>query len=56
MEGPERSEDGAWNYWGPEQTTLLAQELLTLGIDLLDVSSGGTSINQKITIEPGYQV
>ncbi|KAH6916961.1 NADH:flavin oxidoreductase/NADH oxidase [Coprinopsis sp. MPI-PUGE-AT-0042] len=56
IEGPERGDNGEWNYWGPEQTALLAQELLGLGVDLVDVSSGGASINQKITIEPGYQI
>lgn len=43
-------------FRGIEQTTILAKRLRDLGIDLLDVSSGGVSPKQKITIGPGYQV
>ena len=55
MDEPERSENGQWNWWGPDQTTLLAQALLKQGVDLIDVSSGGSSLEQKITLAPGYQ-
>ena len=45
-------EDG----WDVAQTIELAQRLQSLGADFLDVSSGGVSPLQKITIGPGYQV
>jgi 2,4-dienoyl-CoA reductase-like NADH-dependent reductase (Old Yellow Enzyme family) len=54
--GPERSEDNAWNWWGIEQSKLLAKELEKAGVDLIDVSSGGLYVKQKITVGPGYQV
>lgn len=60
IEGEERSDDGSnpegWRFWGIEQTTILAKKLGDIGVDLLDVSSGGVSPKQKITIGPGYQV
>lgn len=49
--GPE--EDKSWTA---EQSARLAQVLATKGVDLIDVSSGGNSAQQKITIRgPGYQ-
>jgi NADPH2 dehydrogenase len=45
--------DGGWDV---EQTIVLAQELKKRGVDWIDVSSGGVSPLQKITIGPGYQV
>jgi len=49
--------------WLPEQTSwtvdeavLLAKELQAIGIDLIDVSSGGNAPHAKIEIGPGYQV
>ncbi|KAM7206013.1 FMN-linked oxidoreductase [Rhypophila sp. PSN 637] len=49
--GPE--EDKSWTA---EQSARLAQMLATKGVDLIDVSSGGNSPQQKITIRgPGYQ-
>jgi 2,4-dienoyl-CoA reductase-like NADH-dependent reductase (Old Yellow Enzyme family) len=44
-------EDG----WNPDETVELACRLKTLGVDLIDVSSGGTSANAEIPIGPGYQ-
>ncbi|KAF7347671.1 Nadh:flavin oxidoreductase nadh oxidase [Mycena venus] len=60
-EGPEKSEDGTWLQWGIEQSTLWVGKMLSLGvIDLLDVSSGGNWVKQKISpssnIGHGYQV
>ncbi|KAF7347670.1 Nadh:flavin oxidoreductase nadh oxidase [Mycena venus] len=62
-EGPEKSEDGTWLQWGIEQSTLWVGKMLDLGIiDLLDVSSGGNWVKQKISpveasnIGHGYQV
>lgn len=58
--GPERlatpsgAEEYAW--WGLEQTTLFAAQLRDAGVDLLDVSSAGSSPAQAITTGPGYQV
>jgi 2,4-dienoyl-CoA reductase-like NADH-dependent reductase (Old Yellow Enzyme family) len=45
--------DGGWNL---EQTIALAQKLKSLGVDLLDTSSGGNVANAQIPVGPGYQV
>ncbi|KAI9463810.1 NADH:flavin oxidoreductase 2 [Russula earlei] len=56
-EGPEKDpDDGRWLQWGVEQTILLAGELKDLGVDLIDVSSGGNWAAQKIPVTRGYQV
>ena len=34
----------------------LANELIPLGVDLIDTSSGGNVPNAKIAVGPGYQV
>ena len=44
-------EDG----WNPDETVELARRLKALGVDLIDVSSGGTSANAEIPVGPGYQ-
>ena len=45
--------DGGWNT---EEAVELARRVKALGIDLLDVSSGGLDAGQKIPLGPGYQV
>ncbi len=45
--------DGGWDL---EQTVTLAGWLAERGVDLVDVSSGGLSPQQQITVGPGYQV
>lgn len=42
--------------WDVAQTIAFAQQLKARGADWIDVSSGGVSPQQKITIGPGYQV
>lgn len=42
--------------WDIEQSVALCHELNKLGVDLIDVSSGGTVPNAVIPVEPGYQV
>ncbi|WP_295854284.1 NADH:flavin oxidoreductase/NADH oxidase [Tardiphaga sp.] len=42
--------------WDVEQTIVLGNELKKRGVDWIDVSSGGVSPQQKITLGPGYQV
>jgi len=42
--------------WTIEDSVKLANELEGLGVDLIDVSSGGNVHNAKITVGPGYQV
>jgi 2,4-dienoyl-CoA reductase-like NADH-dependent reductase (Old Yellow Enzyme family) len=42
--------------WDVEQTVEVARVLAGEGVDLVDVSSGGLSPDQKITLGPGYQV
>ena len=44
-------EDG----WNPDETVELARRLQDLGVDLIDVSSGGTAANAEIPTGPGYQ-
>ena len=48
--------DWAEGGWDLEQSVALAQELKTLGVDLVDCSSGGLVPGAKITLGPGYQV
>ncbi|KAF3768977.1 FMN-linked oxidoreductase [Cryphonectria parasitica EP155] len=42
--------------WDLPQSIQLAHVLPDLGVDLLDVSSGGNAVDQKIQIHPYYQV
>jgi hypothetical protein len=55
-EGPEKDANGKWLQWGIEQTVRLTGELKQLGVDLIDISSGGNWAAQKIAVKPGYQV
>jgi 2,4-dienoyl-CoA reductase-like NADH-dependent reductase (Old Yellow Enzyme family) len=45
--------DGGWDI---EQSIVLCQQLKTLGVDLVDVSSGGTTPDAKIPVARGYQI
>ena len=45
--------DGGWT---PEETVVLAKKLKALGMDYMDVTTGGLSPLQKIPLSPGYQV
>ncbi len=45
--------DGGWNIEGAVN---FCRELKKIGIDLVDVSSGGNAADQKIDLGPGYQV
>ena len=42
--------------WTVEESAIFAQRCEALGADWIDVSSGGVSRHQKITLGPGYQV
>lgn len=42
--------------WNVKETVKLATILKNLGVDLIDCSSGGNAIDQKIILGPGYQV
>ncbi|TPG05392.1 NADH:flavin oxidoreductase/NADH oxidase [Rhodanobacter glycinis] len=42
--------------WDVEQSVQLAQQVKPLGVDLIDVSSGGLLPHVKIPLAPGYQV
>ncbi|MDP9146948.1 MAG: NADH:flavin oxidoreductase/NADH oxidase, partial [Acidobacteriota bacterium] len=42
--------------WDVEQSIALASRLKSVGVDLIDVSSGGTVPHAKIPVGPGYQV
>jgi 2,4-dienoyl-CoA reductase-like NADH-dependent reductase (Old Yellow Enzyme family) len=45
--------DGGWDL---QQTIELSRRLKTLGVDLIDCSSGGAVAHAKVPIGPGYQV
>ena len=45
--------DGGWTI---EDSVELAKRLKSLGVDLIDVSSGGTSSGAPVPVGPGYQV
>lgn len=45
--------EGGWNI---DDSITLAKQLKSLGIDLIDCSSGGNAANAKIALTPGYQV
>lgn len=55
-EGSEQDADGKWKHWGIEQSKTFVGKLAELGVDLVDVSSGGNYVKQKIPVFPGYQV
>ena len=42
--------------WSIEESVRLAREIKPLGVDLIDVSSGGLVPHVKIPVGPGYQV
>ncbi|MEV7121558.1 NADH:flavin oxidoreductase/NADH oxidase [Kitasatospora griseola] len=42
--------------WTVEESVLLAKELQAVGVDLIDVSTGGLVPHAKIAVGPGYQV
>lgn len=48
--------DWAPGGWNVEDTVAFARELLALGVDLLDVSSGGTVPTAPRPVAPGFQV
>lgn len=52
----EKDAQSNWRSWGIEQSIILVKELKKLGVDLIDVSSGGNYSEQKIDVKPGYQV
>lgn len=45
--------DGGWSL---DDSVQLAVRLKALGIDLIDASSGGNVVHQRIEVRPGYQV
>ena len=55
--GDEKDEHGNWRSWGLEQTKIFTRELQKIGVDLIDVSSGGNYLEQEVpTTTPEYQV
>jgi len=54
--GDEQDEHGNWLSWGLEQSKIFTREMQEIGVDLVDVSSGGNYLKQEIPITPGYQV
>ncbi|MBV9497333.1 MAG: NADH:flavin oxidoreductase/NADH oxidase [Acidobacteria bacterium] len=48
--------DWAEGGWDLAQSIELAKRLKAIGVDLIDCSSGGAVMQQKIEIGPGYQV
>ena len=45
--------DGGWSL---DESVIFCQELKKIGIDFIDVSTGGNVTNVKIPLTPGYQV
>jgi len=54
--GDERDEHGSWLSWGIEQSKIFTVEMQKVGVDLVDISSGGNYYEQKIPVGPGFQV
>jgi 2,4-dienoyl-CoA reductase-like NADH-dependent reductase (Old Yellow Enzyme family) len=50
------STDWVEGGWDIEQSVALATELMPLGVDLIDCSSGGNLPHAEIPVGPGYQV
>ena len=48
--------DWAEGGWNPEEAVELCKVLKSMGVDLIDCSSGGLVPNAKIPVAPGYQV
>jgi 2,4-dienoyl-CoA reductase-like NADH-dependent reductase (Old Yellow Enzyme family) len=48
--------DWAEGGWTAEESVRLSSILKEKGVDLIDVSSGGLTVQQKIPVFPGYQV
>ena len=48
--------DWAPGGWDLEETVEVSRRLAALGVDLVDVSSGGNVPQQQIAVGPGYQV
>ncbi|MCB0046238.1 MAG: NADH:flavin oxidoreductase/NADH oxidase [Caldilineaceae bacterium] len=48
--------DWAEGGWDPDQSVEFARYMRTVGVDLVDVSSGGLTPAQQISVGPGYQV
>ncbi len=48
--------EGGPHGWDIEQSVRLVREIKTLGVDLIDVSSGGLVPDVPIPLAPGYQV
>lgn len=48
--------DWAEGGWSVEESVELARQVKPLGVDLIDVSSGGAVPHAKIPLGPGYQV
>ena len=44
------------NGWNLDESIVLCKELKNVGIDLIDVSTGGSVPDAKIPVAPGYQV
>jgi 2,4-dienoyl-CoA reductase-like NADH-dependent reductase (Old Yellow Enzyme family) len=42
--------------WTPEQSVELARQIRPLGVDLIDVSTGGLLAHVQVPVSPGYQV
>jgi 2,4-dienoyl-CoA reductase-like NADH-dependent reductase (Old Yellow Enzyme family) len=48
--------DWAEGGWNAEESVQLSKILKEMGVDLIDVSSGGLVSHQQIPLEPNYQV
>ena len=54
--GDEQDKYGNWLSWGIEQSKIFTAEMQKIGVDLVDISSGGNYHKQTIPVGPGFQV
>lgn len=52
--GGEKDSNGEYVSWGMEQSKTLVDRLVKMGIDFLDVTSGGLEYDQAVWPSPGY--
>lgn len=52
----EKNAAGEYISWGIEQSRIIVKELVKLGIDLVDCTSGGLDAEQVVKAEPGHNV
>lgn len=52
--GGEKDTSGKYVSWGLEQSAILMERLIEMGIDFFDITSGGLEYDQAVWPSPGY--